>query len=189
MLATRNAGKTRELRALLEPLGWRILNADDIALPEVKELTVSEGGTFASNAALKAESACKASGCWALADDSGLCVDALDGAPGVDSAHYGGYEKLIKALDGVEKGRRTAFFECVIALARPGEGTIFFNERAYGVITETPTGAGGFGYDPVFIPEGQQITFAEMPAELKLATSHRGKAIKRFLGWVTNDAP
>lgn len=188
VLATRNAGKTREFRAIFEPLGWRILNAGDVSLPDVVELTAPEGGTFAGNATLKAESACKATGFWALADDSGLCVEALGGAPGVDSAHYGGFERLLEALGGVEKDRRSAFFTCVLALARPGMETLLFEGRDDGMIAERPAGDGGFGYDPVFIPEGRDMTFAEMPTELKMATSHRGKAVKRFLEWVTAHA-
>lgn len=188
LLATRNAGKTRELRSLLEPLGWTILNAADIDLPEIAELTAKQGATFAGNARLKAEHGSLFSGFWTLADDSGLCVDALGGNPGVDTAHYGGYEKLLDALAGIEKQQRTAFFECVLALARPGLETLLFEGRAHGVIAEHPHGTQGFGYDPVFVPEGYDQTFAEMSGDMKMATSHRGKALKRFLEYMEHHA-
>lgn len=187
VFATRNQGKLRELRQLLALEGVEVICLDDLpGAPEIEET----GKTFAANARLKAEGVMTFCGLPTLADDSGLEVDALDGAPGVHSARYAGkdasdddrIELLLKNLAQVQPAQRTARFRCVVAYAdpaRPGqvelsdgscEGQILFERR----------GAGGFGYDPVFfVPELEQ-TFAEAPAEVKNKLSHRGRAMAKM---------
>lgn len=182
MLATHNAGKVAELSKLLEPHGVLVEMSSSKEGP--RELTLEEGGTFHGNAALKAEHLCAETGQWAIADDSGLCVDALGGLPGVDTAFYGGWEKLLENMNPVkDTGQRNASFRCVIALARPQMETLFFEGACEGVISFEGRGNGGFAYDPVFIPTGKLLTFAEMESAEKAALSHRGKAIAKLVAW------
>jgi XTP/dITP diphosphohydrolase len=149
--------------------------------PEVEET----GATFAANAALKAEAVRDAAALPALADDSGLCVDALAGAPGVRSARFAGEAAtdaqnnalLLERLQAVPEAERTARFVCVLALAVPGRETQFVEGTAEGRILRTPRGAGGFGYDPLFFSPELGQTFAEAPAEQKHRVSHRGRAL------------
>ena len=181
LVATRNAGKAREYRDLLAnlPLEVTWLDAEGIAL-EVAET----GATFAENAVLKATSYAQESGLWTWADDSGLEVDALGGAPGVHSARYAGpaasdadrYRKLLDALAGVPWNHRTARFRCVVALATP-EGQVDTTEGlCEGIIAFGPAGSHGFGYDPVFYLPDLGRTMAQLPPEEKHVLSHRGRA-------------
>lgn len=182
ILATKNAGKIAELRALLAPFEMQALSAADIPLPDVEET----GQTFAENALLKAKSAAKAANMAALADDSGLCVDALGGAPGVLSARYGGFEKLLVELADIPAEKRSAHFICCLCLVTPQDDVYYFEGRVDGSITLEPKGQGGFGYDPVFVPqEGDGRTYAEMTREEKAQTSHRARALARFIQALT----
>ena len=195
LIATGNAGKVREFAELLGNGGgrfaWRTL-ADFPGLAEVPET----GHTFRANACLKAAGYATATGRWALADDSGLAVDALDGNPGVYSARWaamhagGGGEApgdaannalLLSQLAGVPDARRTARFACVLALADPaGRIVVTAADTMEGTLLRGPRGAGGFGYDPLFVPAGLTVTSAELPAAEKHRMSHRGKALRRL---------
>jgi XTP/dITP diphosphohydrolase len=179
LLATRNAGKRVELLELLGDLPVRILIAEDVGLSAMD--VAEDSGTVAGNAALKAHAYARASGLWTLADDTGLFVAALDGAPGVDAAYYGGPDKLLAALSDVPAPRH-AYFECVIVLCSPdGEAEYHAVGVCDGVITTERRGAGGFGYDSVFLPDGHDQTFAEMPHSTKNPISHRGRAVEAIL--------
>lgn len=186
LVATRNEGKLRELRPLLDGTG--LILATLASHPEAGDVAES-GATFDENARIKASSAARATGLWTVADDSGLEVDALGGAPGVRSARYAGVHgddaantaKLLRDLDG--KTDRRARFVCAMALARP-DGEIV--ATAYGVcqgaISTAPRGTGGFGYDPVFVPAVfPDQTMAELDRHDKNAVSHRGAALRAFL--------
>lgn len=183
VLATRNKKKVEEIRRIITGLPITVLSLDDF--PNCPE-TVEDKDTFEGNAAKKAVEVCLCTGKAALADDSGLEVDALTGAPGVYSARYAGgggdvanYEKLLSELKNVPWEKRGAQFVCCMALAFP-EGSIrtFFG-YVKGHIAMEPKGKTGFGYDPVFIPEGYETTFAEMTGNEKDSLSHRGKAIEK----------
>ena len=176
LLASHNPGKIAELERMLAPLGISVTSAADLDLPEV----VENKGTFRGNAEKKAAEIAAATGLPTLADDSGLCVDALGGNPGVFTKRYGTYERLLKDMDTTPKGGRNAFFVCVLALAIPGQNTVFFEGNVSGTITPEPRGNGGFDYDPVFIPHGHNLTFAEMPVQEKQQYSHRGAALAKF---------
>ncbi len=174
ILATGNPGKLLELQSLLAPTGWQIL-------PKPASLEIEEtGSTFQENAHLKALQVAKVSGHWALADDSGLEVDALGGAPGVYSARYGSDDadriaRLLAALKQTEM--RTARFVCVLAIASPQKVILSVEGICDGEILEAPRGSGGFGYDPIFwVPELGK-TFAELSPAEKSVHSHRGKAM------------
>jgi XTP/dITP diphosphohydrolase len=180
VIATRNAHKLGEIRALLDQPDVQLLSALDFPdLPDV----VEEGATFAENAVKKAVTLSAATGCWALGDDSGLEVDALGGAPGVFSARYAGEptdyhannQKLLRNLAG--QTNRRARFVCALALSSPTGTHRRVEGECPGTILESPRGAGGFGYDPLFVPDGFQQSFAEMHPELKNAISHRGRAL------------
>ena len=182
VLASHNQGKIDELSQMLAPYGVKILSARDLKLPDVEET----GETFAENAALKAETISEYTGMPCLADDSGLCVDALDGRPGVYSARYAAdkndrINKLIGELKESGKADWSAHFSCVLALKIPHQKTKFFEGRVDGKIIETRRGSEGFGYDPVFVPDGYERTFAEMSKEEKAKISHRGKALLQFI--------
>ncbi|BAB76787.1 RdgB/HAM1 family non-canonical purine NTP pyrophosphatase [Anabaena sp. FACHB-709] len=179
IVATSNAGKLREMQAYLANTDWELTL-------KPTELEVEEtGDTFASNACLKASEVAKATGNWAIADDSGLQVDALNGLPGVYSARYGKTDgerisRLLKEL-GSEVNRQ-AQFVCVVAIASP-DGAIALQAEGIcrGEILHAPLGSGGFGYDPIFYVPEKQLTFAEMTPELKKSVSHRGKAFAALL--------
>lgn len=182
VLASHNQGKIDELSQMLKPYGVKILSARDLELPDVEET----GKTFAENAALKAETLSKYTGLPCLADDSGLCVDALDGRPGVYSARYAPdndarINKLLQELQASGKKDRSAHFSCVLALKIPQQKTKFFEGRVDGRIIEERRGNQGFGFDPVFVPEGYDCTFAEMTKEEKAKISHRGRALVQFV--------
>ena len=161
---------------MLVPLGVTITSAVQMNLPDV----VEDRDTFQGNAEKKAVEISAATGLPTLADDSGLCVDALGGNPGVFTKRYGSYERLLEDMETIPTGGRNAFFVCVLALAIPGEKTLFFEGKVNGTITSEPRGNGGFDYDPVFIPQGHHLTFAEMSAEEKQHYSHRGAALAKL---------
>ncbi|MBI3986221.1 MAG: XTP/dITP diphosphatase [Lentisphaerae bacterium] len=180
LIATRNAHKLEEIRAILAVPGLELLGAMDIpGLPDV----VEDGQTFPANAVKKAVTVAMASKLWTLADDSGLEVDALGGAPGVCSARYAGEPcdtaannaKLLKELSG--QTVRTARFRCVLALAMPAGRAQIVEGVCEGTILDAPRGTNGFGYDPLFVPRNHSETFAEMEAALKNRISHRAKAL------------
>lgn len=179
ILATHNPGKLDELQSALAPLGWHLTGLAEHGLPAPAET----GTTFDANALLKAQAAATATGLWALADDSGLEVAALGGQPGVMTADFGGWEKLLEVMRDVPDGQRQARFICVLALVRPGADTLYFMGSCDGVISRNGSGDGGFGYDPVFVPTGDTRTFADMNKADKAGFSHRGKAVKALLEW------
>jgi XTP/dITP diphosphohydrolase len=188
LIATKNAHKTGEIRAMLGS-EWTL--TDLCAHPEIPAPEES-GSTFSQNASLKALEASKRFEGWVLADDSGLCVDALHGAPGIYSARYAGPAasdadnrvKLLRALDSFSgPSQRTARFQCVLVLARQGRIEGLFTGVVEGHIVETESGDGGFGYDPLFVPEGYSQTFGELPAETKNSISHRSRALAAFREW------
>lgn len=190
--ATFNKGKFEELRTMLSKSGVEVLSlADFPEIPDVEET----GATFAENAELKAVTYAKSTGQWTLSDDSGLEVEALGGAPGVRSARYAGegasdsqrVEKLLTELTAVQTGSRAARFVCAVALADP-EGVIRFRSEGEcrGTIAETPLGKGGFGYDPIFIPEGHSKTFGELPQEVKDQLSHRARALQKIIAFLAD---
>jgi XTP/dITP diphosphohydrolase len=185
LLASANQGKLRELRTILEGLPVELVGLTEAGLgdpPEVEET----GDTFLANALLKARAYAAWSGLAAVADDSGLEVDALGGAPGVRSARYAGegagdqanLDKLLAELSGVAPERRTARFRCAAVLHDPGRGTWDAEAAWEGRVLEAPRGSGGFGYDPVFLPDGWDRTSAEVDQATKDAASHRGKAFR-----------
>ena len=185
VIASHNEGKVEEIRELLAPYRLDVIGAADLGLAEPEET----GTTFAENARLKAEAASSASNLPALADDSGLSVAALNGAPGIHSARWAGPKRDFRvAMQRVEKEMadsgnpdKRAHFVCVLALAAPGAETETFEGRAYGTIDFPPRGQFGFGYDPIFMPEGHRFTFAEMAPHAKHAISHRAKAFQKFV--------
>lgn len=185
VLATRNAHKVEEIAALLAgPLpSLELLPLDGPGLPAVPDV-VESGTTFAANALLKARAACEATGLPALADDSGLCVDVLGGAPGVFSARWAGRHGddaanlalLLAQLADVPDAERGAAFVCAAALVLPGGREVVHHGRLGGVLARAPRGDGGFGYDPAVVPEGETRTLGEMSAQEKNAVSHRARA-------------
>ena len=178
VIATNNPGKLREISDILGGLGARAVSQKEAGISVSPEET---GETFTENALIKARAACKASGLPAIADDSGLCVDALGGAPGVYSARF--CEKdhalfLLSKMKG-EKNRR-AHFECAAACVFPDGEELVAVGRCDGLITEEARGTGGFGYDPVFLDEASGKTFAELSEEKKNGISHRGRALNEL---------
>lgn len=187
VLATGNAGKQRELAALLAPLGIELILQTALGIPSAEET----GTTFEANALLKARHAAREARLPALADDSGLEVDALEGRPGVWSARYAGPDasdeannaKLLAELQGVPASRRTARYRCVIAFVRDADDAqpLLAQGAWEGRIGDAPQGTGGFGYDPLFWPEGLDVTAAQMEPSAKNAASHRGLALAELL--------
>ncbi|MBA4748519.1 MAG: RdgB/HAM1 family non-canonical purine NTP pyrophosphatase [Sphingopyxis sp.] len=196
VIASHNAGKVREIRALLEPYGIDPVSAGDLGLPEPEET----GTTFAENARLKAHASAQASGLPALADDSGLCVAALGGRPGVYTADWAERQAFEGApgrdwylamgkVEGLlaEQGPdvdRSAYFIATLALAWPDGHDEVFEGRVHGSLTWPPRGTMGFGYDPVFVPVGMVLTFAEIDPVEKLAISHRADAFAKLVAGV-----
>jgi XTP/dITP diphosphohydrolase len=184
LLATNNAGKVAEFRQLLQGCGWEIITPADADVSVQVEET---GQTYAENARIKAVKYAKASGLVALADDSGLEVDALSGRPGVVSARYAGpnrtdmerVETLLEELSGVPVEQRSARFRCVIAIADPGGQVELVEGTVEGRVADAPQGEDGFGYDPVFLLPERGLTMAELPADAKNAVSHRGAAARK----------
>jgi XTP/dITP diphosphohydrolase len=182
VIATHNKGKLREIEALLDPLGIACVGAGALGLPEPEET----GVTFEENAALKARAAMSATRLPALADDSGLVVPALGGAPGIHSARWAGPQRDFgKAMALVEErlediGDRRAYFVAVLALAWPEGAVELFRGEAHGTLVWPPRGDRGFGYDPMFLPDGGALTFGEMEPAAKHAVSHRAHAFAKF---------
>ncbi len=183
VLATRNTGKISEIKALLPDV--RFATAASFAgCPEPEET----GRTFEENALIKARAVSRYTGRTALADDSGLEVDALDGAPGVHSARYAGRDatdqdnirRLLDALDGISDADRTARFRCVVAVVVPDGRTWTAEGACEGRILQAPRGDAGFGYDPLFVPAGYEETFAELDGGVKNRISHRALALRRI---------
>lgn len=182
VLATHNPGKVKEIAALIGDAFDSIKTAGELGLPEPEET----GSTFAENALLKARASAKGSGQMALADDSGLSVVALGGAPGIYSARWAGPEKdFAKAMNTVNESLaefedKSAVFTCVLAVAWPDGRSEIFEGRNEGIIVWPPRGDQGFGYDPIFVPNGFDKTFAEMEPSYKHQISHRAKAFKKL---------
>jgi XTP/dITP diphosphohydrolase len=193
VLASHNAGKLREFETLLAPLNLTVVSAGSLNLPEPEET----GTTFEANAALKAEAAAQASGFTALADDSGLCVPALDDAPGIYSARWAGPNKdFTAAMDriatelrakGVEPEGAAAYFVCVLTLADAAGNITHMRGEIHGTLTFPARGDKGFGYDPIFIPTGYTETFGEMDAVRKHEISHRAKAFAALKTFLTRE--
>lgn len=185
VIASHNRGKVAEIADLLAPLGFAVKSAGDLGLPEPEETEDS----FAGNAALKARAAAEASGLAALADDSGLCVAALAGAPGIYSARWArpakdfrvAMARIERELNAKGATDRAAKFVCALALALPGDGTEIFEGVVEGSLVFPPRGTNGFGYDPIFIADGMDITFGEMEPAAKHAISHRARAFEKLL--------
>ena len=189
LVATHNPGKLREFEYLLEPHGIAVVGAAELGLPEPEET----GDSFHANARLKARAASDATGLPALADDSGIAVAGLDGAPGIHSARWAGPERdfdlaIAKVLDALRTrygsfaaADKAAAFIAVLCLSLPDGQDRFYEGRSDGTLVEHPRGARGFGYDPIFVPEGHARTFAEMTAAEKHAISHRRRALDAFL--------
>ena len=185
VIASHNKGKVAEIAELLAPFGFAVKSAGDLGLPEPEETEDS----FAGNAALKARAAAEASGLAALADDSGLCVSALGNAPGIYSARWAGPKKdfsfamarIERELSAKNATDRSAKFVCALALAEPGGNAEVFEGVVEGKLVFPPRGQNGFGYDPIFIADGMDITFGEMEPAAKHAISHRAHAFEKFL--------
>ena len=198
VIATHNPGKLREIAALIEPLGFACVSADQLGLPEPEEI----GVTFADNADLKAREAADLSGLPALADDSGLCVDALHGRPGIFSARWAededGRRDWMRAMDKVWReveaaepdAAPAAHFACSLAIAWPNDGqTETFDGRVDGTLVWPPRGERGFGYDPMFLPVGYDQTFGELDPALKHSISHRADAFRKLVMALQQPSP
>lgn len=189
-LATGNAHKAREFQAMADDSGLAVKILATDKMPAVAE----DSGTFAGNARKKALAlkAVLPPDAWVLADDSGVCVDALDGGPGVESAYFAGPQhdfaanlaKLVAAMQTVPEGRRAAHFICVLVLLGPTAGEQMFEGRCAGTLRRTPAGGAGFGYDPLFVPDGFDRTYAELDEATKNQTSHRGRAWSQLAAWL-----
>lgn len=190
VIATHNPGKLKEIQDLLAPLGIDCVSAAELGLPEPEEI----GNTFVDNADLKAREAADLSGLPALADDSGLAVDALHGLPGIFSARWaedeGGNRDFMRAMERVwreveasgPESSRAAHFACALSLARPDDGQVeSFEGRVDGTLVWPPRGDRGFGYDPMFVPVGYEQTFGEMDPEEKHRISHRADAFRKLV--------
>lgn len=183
VIASHNPGKLREIEDLLRPFGVESVGAGALSLPEPEET----GATFAANAALKARASAEGAKLPALSDDSGLAVCALGGDPGIYSARWAGPTKdfslaMRKVEDAMQgKSDRRAAFVCALALAWPGGDCEIFEGRIEGTLVWPPRGTKGFGYDPMFVPEGGTLTFGEMEPAAKHAISHRARAFAKFI--------
>ena len=183
VVASHNQGKVREIEELLAPYGFATKGAAELGLVEPSE----DGVTFIDNALIKSRSAAKLSGLASLADDSGLCVEGLSGAPGIYSARWAGPQKDFSlAMRRVESELgdipdRRAYFVCVLALSLPDGRDETFEGRVYGTLTFPPRGDQGFGYDPIFVPEGGSLTFGEMDPGKKHEMSHRADAFRQLV--------
>ncbi|HUH54964.1 MAG TPA: RdgB/HAM1 family non-canonical purine NTP pyrophosphatase [Rhodanobacter sp.] len=186
VLASSNPGKLREFNALFADSGCEVVTQASLGIDDIEET----GLTFVENALLKARHASQLSGLPALADDSGLCVEALKGAPGLYSARYAGGHgdsaannaKLLRTLDGIAPDQRRAFFMCALVLLRHAADPtpLIVEGRWHGRVLEAPRGPGGFGYDPLFLPDGQTQSAAELDPALKNRLSHRGQAMAKL---------
>lgn len=189
IFASRNKGKIKELQTLLIDSGVTLYSLDDYPdLPDIKE----DGNTFLENALKKAKTVAELTGEMVIADDSGLEVEALNGAPGIYSARYAGEEgddeknilKLLNDMRGVSSAGRGAVFRCILVLCRPDGRYQAFDGSWEGRIADAPTGQGGFGYDPVFYLPERGVTVAELPVEIKNGISHRAKAAAKLRVWL-----
>lgn len=188
LLATTNSHKTQEIQTML---GSEYLVEDLSSMPQIGDI-IEDADTFEGNANIKALAVSAHTEAFVLADDSGLCVDALDGAPGIYSARYAGphadmeeNKKLL--LENLKNSsQREAAFVCVLSIAQGGEIVTNFRGECTGTIIQEERGAGGFGYDPLFIPTGYDQTFAELPAQTKNELSHRAHAMAQFLAWLND---
>jgi len=185
LIATNNKGKAKDFETLFEPLGIEVHTLQHLE----EEIDVEETGTtFEENARLKAETVANLLNMTVIADDSGLVIDALNGAPGVYSARYAGndstddenIDKALKALENITEDNRTARFVCVLAVARPNEDTLFFEGACEGFITTERIGENGFGYDPIFYVPSKARTMAQLTPEEKSEVSHRGDALSKL---------
>jgi XTP/dITP diphosphohydrolase len=195
VLASHNKGKLDEFQDLFEPYGLELISAAELGLPEPEET----GTTFAENARLKAHAAAQGSGMLALSDDSGLCVEALGGDPGVYTADWAGVprdfnhamkrvEDALQAANATSPSQRRAYFNATLCLAHPDGRDVIYEGKCDGMLVWPPRGDRGHGYDPVFMPDGYDITFGQMPAEMKLSwspgsqgLSHRARAFAQFV--------
>jgi XTP/dITP diphosphohydrolase len=197
VLATHNAGKLAELKELLTPFGLELMSAAELGLPEPEET----GTTFAENARIKAHATASATGEIALADDSGLCVDAIGGKPGVYTADWAAtttgrdyrmamrrVEDMLQAAGATSPGLRRGSFNATLCLADPNGRDVLFEGKVAGTLVWPPRGDKGFGFDPVFMPDGYDVTFGEMPSEQKhswspgqTGLSHRARAFAKFV--------
>jgi XTP/dITP diphosphohydrolase len=194
VIASHNEGKVREIRELLSPFRITVLSAAALNLPEPEET----GSSFAENAIIKSKSAALLSGHYALADDSGLCIPALNNAPGIYSARWAGEKKDFQAamqrihqeLDSINHNPKgaEAYFVCLLSLTNPDGITEIFEGEVHGTLTFPPRGAKGFGYDSIFIPKGYSQTFGEMEPDAKHAISHRANAFIKFIAYVNEQA-
>ena len=186
VLASHNKGKIAEFRDLLRPLGIELVSAAELGIEEPEET----GDSFAANARLKADATAKATGLPALADDSGIEIEALGGAPGVYSARWAGegrdfyaamarVEEELRAKGALEPAPR-ANFTCVLCLATPGGEAEFYEGKVFGHLRFPPSGTNGFGYDPIFVADGHSLSFGEMEPEQKHRISHRAAAFEAF---------
>lgn len=189
VFASHNEGKIKEIKKLLAPYGIKVKSALDMNLPDVEET----GKTFEENSLLKSRTIAKLVNMPCLADDSGLCVDALNGAPGVYSARYApnrdfdkGMEKLLAEMEKSPNKSRNAHFSCVISLSWPDGQYKVFAGQVDGKIAFHKMGTGGFGYDPLFVPEGFTNSFAQMSQEEKNKISHRGRAVEKLKDFLNN---
>ena len=185
ILATHNANKLNEARQILAPLGIEVISAGDLNLPDVDET----GATFHENALLKAQAAFKATGKPVLADDSGLCIPALDGAPGVFSARFaaahGGYPAVFSYLNELLLGKsRAAYFICSMVLVLSENQMVSFEGRVDGHLNLEPSGTHTFGYDPIFVPDGYTDTFGVLEADVKNKISHRARAMAQLVSFL-----
>lgn len=188
VFASHNGGKIAEMRQLLKPLGITVISADEMSLPDIEET----GTTFAENSLLKSQTMARLTNLPCIADDSGLCVDALNGAPGIYSARYApnrdfeqGMDKLLSEMQQSQNTTRKAHFSCVISLAYPDGEYHLFEGRTDGTIAyEKMRGNDGFGYDPLFVPDGETRSFAQMSKEEKSKISHRGRAVLQLLNYL-----
>ncbi len=191
VIASHNPGKVREIAELMAPFGIAVVSAGDLGLPEPEET----GTTFVANAELKARAAAEGAGLPALADDSGLVVEALAGQPGIYSARWAGPDKDFRiAMERVEralagKADRRAHFVCVLALAWPDGRCESFEGRVDGTLVWPPRGERGFGYDPMFLPEGGTRTFGEIEPATKHGMSHRARAFEKLVAALFQDGP
>lgn len=190
IFASHNKGKIAEIKEILYPLGIKVLSGEDVDLPDVEET----GKTFEENAYIKALAAAREKNIPCVADDSGLCVDAIGGRPGVYTARYApdrdfdkGMDKLLDELSQSNSNNRSAYFSCVIVLAYPDGNYRSFEGRVDGSIATQKTGKSGFGYDPIFIPTGFNRSFAEFNSDEKNKISHRGRALQKFIKYLTDN--
>jgi len=192
-VATGNKGKLREFREILSPLGYEVLGIDDLPNLEI----IEDGDTFEANAIIKAKTVMERAGVPAIADDSGIVVDALDGAPGIYSARYASVEgsgqdaannaKLLEVLSSTPDSQRSARFVCALAYCVPNGEPVIFRDTFEGSIGYEERGENGFGYDSIFLVQNDTRTSAELSPDEKNAISHRGKAVRSFVEFLKNN--